>query len=273
MSFFDPDYNPRADYDMDGEVDDFEFGMFLNEMEDEDRAIENGSAFFGTGSASYEPNEDYIGLDLEHCTILDPDYDGSESLDELASRYGIDLTEDDIQFYRESQSVHTGSGLSRSGNTAKIDETVNKVLDEFLMEHSPEYRRYVNETEARRRFEAKGQPVEDLRSWKRHAPKESLAKYRERRRKYIGECILATFAILFFIAAPVTLVWVISDSSSPGRDDGAAGATAVVLIAGLVFLGLVLKFLVPSMEASTAQYKRDIETMIIVSNENEQSCN
>ena len=45
MSFWDPDYNPRADYDMDGKVDDFEYGMFLHEMEEEDRAIEEGRAF------------------------------------------------------------------------------------------------------------------------------------------------------------------------------------------------------------------------------------
>ncbi len=199
MSFWDPEYNHRADYDMDGKVDDFEYGMFLYEMEEEDRAIEEGRAFFGSGRASYEPKEDYIGLDLEHCTILDPDYDGTESLDELASRYGIDLTEDDIQFYRDSRKPYASTHAAAAArNSAVVDAQVNKIIDDFLMEHSPEYRKSVQESEAIQRIEARGESVEDLQSWKKHAPKEDLAKFRARRHSYIGEWALAIGIVLFF---------------------------------------------------------------------------
>ena len=264
MSFRDPDYDPRADYDMDGKVDDFEFGMFLHEMEEEDRAIEEGRAFFGSGRASYEPKEDYIGLDLEHCTILDPDYDGTESLDELASRYGIDPTEDDIQFYRDSQKPYVSTSSARgTGNSAAIDAQVNQIIDDFLMEHSPEYRKSVQESEAIQRFEARGESVEDLQSWKKHASKEDLAKYRARRRRYIGEWALAIGIVLLFLAVPITWMWIASD------DADMAGTMAVFgMILICVIIGFAIKLLGPSLGASEAQYKKDVERIIILSNEN-----
>ena len=265
MSFFDLDYNSRADYDLDGKVDDFEYGMFLHEMEEEDRAIEEGRAFFGSGRASYESKEDYIGLDLEQCTILDPDYDGTESLDELASRYGIDLTEDDIRFYRDSR----GSGVSTSsarGNSAVIDAQVNQIIDDFLMEHSPAYRKSVQESEAIQRFQARGKPVEALESWKKHAPKEDLAKYRARRRSYIGEWALAIGMTLLVLAIPVEMIWLGSDDKDVG------GVMAFLGVVGIcAVIGFAIKLLGPSLGASEAQYKKDVERIIILSNEKERA--
>lgn len=267
MSFFDPDYNSRADYDLDGKVDDFEYGMFLHEMEEEDRAIEEGRAFFGSGRASYEPKEDYIGLDLEQCTILDPNYDGTESLDELASRYGIDLTEEDVQFYRESQepSVSTRSAKG-NGNSVVIDAQVNQIIDDFLMEHSPAYRKSVQESETIRRFQARGKPAEALESWKKHAPKEDLAKYRARRRSYIGEWALAIGMTLLVLAIPVEMIWLGSDDKDVG------GVMAFLGVVGIcVVIGFAIKLLGPSLGASEAQYKKDVERIIILSNEKERA--
>ena len=105
IAVFDFGYNPRADYNMDGEVEPFEEALFLLEMEEEDDEIE----------AQYhhaETSEDYIGLDLESCTLLDPDYVGDESLGELVDRYGIDLSEEDRRFYRESQGDYGDDDLS-----------------------------------------------------------------------------------------------------------------------------------------------------------------
>ena len=102
-AIFDNLFGPRADYNGDGKVSAFEEGLFLHEMEMEDKAIAEGKAFFGgPGRKTFDYQEDYIGLDLEHCTILDPDYIGCESLETLVARYGITLTEDDIRFYRET---------------------------------------------------------------------------------------------------------------------------------------------------------------------------
>ncbi len=95
------DYDPIMDYDMDGKVDAFEEALFLNEMEEEDAAIE-------AGLHVSDVDEDYIGSDLESCTLLDPEYTGDEDLDELVDRYGIALTSDDVRFFRESQGEFCG---------------------------------------------------------------------------------------------------------------------------------------------------------------------
>ena len=105
----------RADYDGDGKVDPFEAGLFLHEMEEEDRAIATGRGVFGSGRAAVGAEEDYVGLDLEACTILDPDYDGSESFSELIARYGISPTQEDVRFYRETQ------GFSDDGEDPEDD--------------------------------------------------------------------------------------------------------------------------------------------------------
>ena len=97
------DDDPVMDYDMDGEVDAFEAAMFLNEMEEEDAAIE-------AGLHASDASEDYIGMDIESCTMLDPEYTGDEELDELVDRYGIALTSDDVRFFRESRGEFCGSG-------------------------------------------------------------------------------------------------------------------------------------------------------------------
>lgn len=263
MSYYDSEYDPIADYDMDGEVDDFERGLFLHEMEEEDREIEEGHAFFGNGGSSYEPVEDYIGLDLESCTIMDPDYDGSESLDELASRYGIELTKEDVEFYRESQETHVTTTARKATNPAKVDAKAQEIIDDFLLENSPEYRKSVQEAEARRKFEARGERVEALESWKRHAPKEDLAKYRDRKWRYIGEWALAIGIVLLFLSAPIAWMWVLSDDA----DAGLMTVFCIVLMG--VIIGFAIKIFGPSLGASERAYKRDVETIIIVSNENE----
>lgn len=106
---FDSLFGLGADYDGDGKVTPFEEGLYLHEMKMEDKAIEEGRAFFGSPRAgTFDYEEDYTGLTLEHCTLLDPDYIGNESLETLVARYGITLTEDDIRFYRESHSDYRG---------------------------------------------------------------------------------------------------------------------------------------------------------------------
>ncbi len=99
---FDDDYDSIMDYDLDGEVDEFEEALFLNEMEEEDAEIE-------ASQHVSDVSEDYIGLDLESCTVLDPEYTGNEDLDELVDRYGIALTSDDVHFFRESQGEFCGN--------------------------------------------------------------------------------------------------------------------------------------------------------------------
>ena len=60
------DYIPRADYDDDGEVDDFEMGLFLDEMEEEDRAITEGRALFGSApyGSLWDDDDEDDDLDL-----------------------------------------------------------------------------------------------------------------------------------------------------------------------------------------------------------------
>ena len=53
----------RADYDLDGKVDAFEEALFFLEMEEEDNAIAEGRAFFGSaprwGSILDDDDDDY----------------------------------------------------------------------------------------------------------------------------------------------------------------------------------------------------------------------
>ncbi len=257
MSFFDPDYNSRADYDMDGKVDDFEWGMFLHEMEEEDREIEDGQAFFAKEIASFEPKEDYIGLDLEQCTILDPDYIGNESLDELVSRYDIDLTEDDIQFYRDSQSTYVATGsMSNPKSSAAIASQPVKVNSSSLYGWNP--------SEAKSKSGEHEEPVEDLQSWIRHAPKEDLAKYRDRKWRYIGEWALAVGLVLLFLAGPIT--WICIGTDKP--DVAGAWTVFCVILIGVI-LFFAFKLLGPSLGASERAYRSDVERIIKASNEKE----
>lgn len=49
------DFDDRADYDMNGHVDDFEQSLYSLEMEDEDRQIASGKGVFnGTGFSRKE---------------------------------------------------------------------------------------------------------------------------------------------------------------------------------------------------------------------------
>ena len=65
MAFGGPrDYIPCADYDGDGEVDDFEMGLFMGEMEEEDKAIMEGRAFFGSAGSIWDDDDEDDDLDI-----------------------------------------------------------------------------------------------------------------------------------------------------------------------------------------------------------------
>ncbi len=275
MSAFDPDYNSRADYDMDGKVDDFEYGLFLNEMEEEDRTIEEGEAFFGSSFASCDPDEDYIGLDLESCTILDPDYIGNESLEELVERYGIDLTREDIEFYRDSQRSYTPPAapvqpVSRTPTVipdrpvwpVKCEKSTKELVDEYLAEGTPDYVKAFNRHEIRRRLEAGGIPLEDLRSWKRHAFREELAQFRACRRDYAGEWARVIGIVLFVMLVPIA--WMLYTADDPVAS-GPMKVVGVILI-GIIIIGAIMLF-GSDLRGSADRYRREVEALIAVSNE------
>ena len=70
---------------------------------------------------------------------------------------------------------------------------------------------------------------------------------------------MAIVIILFLLAIPIEMICLTADS------DVAGGIALVALIVLGAIIGLIAKFFAPSLQASSAQYKKDVETIIILS--------
>ncbi len=146
MSKKDWDYIPRADYDLDGEVDDFEMGMFLHEMEEEDRAISEGRAFFGTGKVSVDDDDDddlFFGEDIDEeedgpdlDLELDRDLELDSRLQSLESRVDDLITEltrirDSEQSFLDehSEAIYTERYSQAEDNVSYLDDAISGLED------------------------------------------------------------------------------------------------------------------------------------------------
>ncbi len=132
MPLFGPkenEYIPRADYDLDGKVDEFETGLFLHEMEEEDRAITEGKAFFGSAS-SHVPFSVTIGSDEDDDEDEDEiELDRDDSLDAKLRKYQqrIDAMIDELHRILDAEEEFVDDGYDKYGETDRYEQAENNV--------------------------------------------------------------------------------------------------------------------------------------------------
>ena len=138
MPLFGPkenEYIPRADYDLDGKVDDFEMGLFLHEMEEEDKAIAEGKAFFGSASSQVsfavtidsdeEDDEAEDEFEDEEEIELDRDYSLDAKLQEYQQR--IDAMIDELHQILDAEEEFVDDGYDKYGETDRYEQAENNV--------------------------------------------------------------------------------------------------------------------------------------------------